>query len=68
MHSILRIGAIRLPRSWQGDNRTKESSGGYSGEYTMPKESPEEKEVVYAVLEQGENDVTKDDRYLDVIE
>lgn len=34
----------------------------------MPKESPEEKEVVYAVLEQGENDVTKDDRYLDVIE
>ena len=63
---VLCIGATKFSRSWQGDEKSKERSVGDSGEYTLPKE--EENEVVYAVLEQEENDVTKDDRYLDVIE
>ena len=63
---VLCIGATKFSRSWQGDEKIKERSVGDSGEYTLPKE--EENEVVYAVLEQEENDVTKDDRYLDVME
>ena len=63
IHSAaLRIGAIKLPRSWKGEERSVHDSG----EYALPRQFSDENEIVYAVLE--ENDVTKDDRYLDVIE
>ena len=65
---VLCIGATKFSHSWQGDEKSKERSVGDSGEYTLPKEFLDENEVVYAVLEQEKNDVTKDDRYLDVIE
>ena len=62
IHSAaLRIGAIKLPRRWQEERSVHDS-----GEYALPRQFSDENEILYAVLE--ENDVTNDDRYLDVIE